>query len=245
MKYLIMTLLFLGCNSNTELLLEPKIIFDFNFSKVAMNNWDRRTEIFNEIQNNKKSYDNLSVEDLNLIETYDETYESIWDVEGGGCSWYCGANYSVKSSNIGNKASDTTNNINLISDFSYKTAWTAKTKDGIGETFEYTFPYNHPRITNILVANGYVQSKVKWKKYSRVKKLKMYLNKEYFGTLLLRDSYALQDFELIKPLGIYDRNNNQNNEPWVLKFEIMEIYPGQNNLNPAITELFFDGIDVH
>lgn len=33
--------------------------------------------------------------------------------------------------------------------------------------------------------------------------------------------------------------------PWRLRFEIMEVYKGEKYDNTVITELYFDGIDVH
>jgi hypothetical protein len=32
---------------------------------------------------------------------------------------------------------------------------------------------------------------------------------------------------------------------WTLKFEILDVYPGDKYSDTVITELFFDGIDVH
>jgi hypothetical protein len=32
---------------------------------------------------------------------------------------------------------------------------------------------------------------------------------------------------------------------WSIKFEILEVYPGEKYQDAAITEIYFDGIDVH
>ena len=103
--------------------------------------------------NEKSELDSLLIE-------YDETVSSIWNVVHDGCSWYCaGGNYlltassSLKSNNSNNYDPNTAN------DLSYKTAWVEGKKDeGIGEYVEYTFANNSPRITSIIISNGYVKS---------------------------------------------------------------------------------------
>ena len=39
--------------------------------------------------------------------------------------------------------------------------------------------------------------------------------------------------------------HNPNAPDWKLRFEILEVYPGSKFEDIAISELYFDGIDVH
>ncbi|MBG8555385.1 NADase-type glycan-binding domain-containing protein [Hymenobacter guriensis] len=176
-----------------------------------------------------------------LLQKYDETVESIWDVIGGGCSWYCGGgNYLVKASS----SIDGTNGIDYSSksadDFSYRTAWVVnKGNAGIGEYIEYYFKNNSPCVTKIIISNGYMKSDELWKNNNRVKKMRVAINGVIKGVLNLQDSKSDQVFEL-GTLG-----HNKNGADLILRFEIVEVYKGNKYNDTAITEIYFDGVDVH
>lgn len=167
---------------------------------------------------------------------------SVYETEGPGCSWYCGGGpYKIiSSSNLKSNGSINYNAEN-IHDFSYKTVW-AEGADGygIGEYVEYHFKAQSPRITEIRFANGYVKTDQAWFDNSRVKSIKMYVNGQPFAILNLNDTRAIQYFTLKEPLG---RNNGEND--WVLKFEIIDVYKGDKYKDVVISELSFDGTDVH
>ena len=172
-----------------------------------------------------------------LLEKYGEVVENAWDIIDGGCSWYCGGgNYKIKASSslgVSYKAK-------FANDLSYKTAWVEGKKDeGIGEYLEYYFKNDSPRITEIIISNGYMKSEETWKNNNRVKKLKLYVNGVPFGILNLKDSRTDQYFE-VGTLG-----HNKNGTDLILKFEILEVYKGNKYNDTAITEIYFDGIDVH
>ena len=135
-----------------------------------------------------------------------------------------------------------------IHDLSYKTAWIEGVPGyGIGEYVTYHIPPQNPRITEIIVVNGYVKSKKAWKENSRVKKLRMYIDDKPFRDLYLKDSREEQHFKF-DPLGYSDRENwedLQSRPWWTIKFEILEVYEGDKYDDTAITEIYFDGIDVH
>ena len=172
-----------------------------------------------------------------LLEKYGEVVENAWDIIDGGCSWYCGGgNYKIKaSSSLGDSYK-----AEFANDLSYKTAWVEGKKDeGIGEYLEYYFKNDSPRITEIIISNGYMKSEETWKNNNRVKKLKLYVNGVPFGILNLKDSRTDQYFE-IGTLG-----HNKNRTDLILKFEILEVYKGSKYNDTAITEIYFDGIDVH
>lgn len=172
-----------------------------------------------------------------LLEKYGEVVENAWDIIDGGCSWYCGGgNYKIKaSSSLGDSYK-----AEFANDLSYKTAWVEGKKDeGIGEYLEYYFKNDSPRITEIIISNGYMKSEETWKNNNRVKKLKLYVNGVPFGILNLKDSRTDQYFE-VGTLG-----HNKNGTDLILKFEILEVYKGSKYNDTAITEIYFDGIDVH
>jgi hypothetical protein len=125
-------------------------------------------------------------------------------------------------------------------DLSFKSAWVEGVEGyGIGEYIEYYFENQSARITNIIIYNGYVKSERLWKTNSRVKKLKLYINDIPYAILNLEDSRSAQKFD-IDTLGQRDDGKDL-----VLRFEIIEAYPGTKYEDVAITEIYFDGIDVH
>ena len=68
----------------------------------------------------------------------------------------------------------------------------------------------------------------------------MYYNDVPYAILQLNDTRNLQCFD-VGVLGPHDEQAPQ----WSLKFEILEVYPGTKYEDTAISELYFDGIDVH
>lgn len=176
-----------------------------------------------------------------LLDKYGEVVESIWDVIDGGCSWYCGGgNYLVKASSSLREQNGISYQASSANDLNYKTAWVeGKADEGIGEYLEYYFKNKSPRITKIIISNGYMKSEAAWKNNNRVKKLRLYANGKTIGILNLEDSRTDQAFE-VGTLG-----HNSDGTDLVLKFEIMEVYRGDKHNDTAITEIYFDGIDVH
>lgn len=176
-----------------------------------------------------------------LLEKYGEVVESIWNVIEGGCSWYCeGGNYSVKASSALQPEKGIVYKAENANDLSYKTAWVeGKDDEGIGEYLEYYFKNSSPRVTNIIISNGYMKSETAWKNNNRVKKLTLFVNGKIYGVLNLQDSRTDQVFD-IGTLG-----RNKNGTDLILKFEILEIYKGDKFNDTAITEIYFDGLDVH
>jgi hypothetical protein len=172
--------------------------------------------------------------------------EDYWEILGVGCSWYCGGGLDstfASSELVGGKYSS-----NNIHDLNYKTAWVEGVAgQGIGEKITYDFPPENPRITKIIIVNGYVKSPKAWTENSRVKKLKMYVDGKPFTLLELADSKQEQSFSF-DPLGVADRKDYDKLRTlprWTITFEILEVYPGSKYQDTAITEIYFDGIDVH
>lgn len=174
-----------------------------------------------------------------LLILYDESVESIWDIIGGGCSWYCGGgNYKVVASSflVEDKLRYPAIRAN---DNSYKTAWIVDKNGGVGEYIEYSFKNQSPRVTEIIITNGFVKNESAWRKNNRVKKIKLYINGLAYAILNLTDSRTDQVFKF-EPLG-----KNKNGSDLILRFEILEVYKGDSFNHSAISEIYFDGIDVH
>ncbi|GGX26184.1 NADase-type glycan-binding domain-containing protein [Aquimarina muelleri] len=222
----------------------------FDFGIEVQNNWKKRDQLLADLESGKKNWDNLTKEEGKLFEKYDETYGSMWDIEGGGCSWYCGAGgYTVKTSSQLSPNGVLNYKSENLTDFSYQTAWVeGKSGDGIGESIEFSFPPVHPRVSTIIIANGYIKSKKHWKDNSRVHKLKMYINNKPYAIIELKDVYAKQLITLKKNLGYSERDDLdilKEKENWNVKLEIISVYKGNKYDDTAITEIYFDGLDVH
>jgi hypothetical protein len=205
-------------------------------------------EIWRKVSN-KADYESLSATDKEIYENCSEEYENYWDILGVGCSWYCGGGQDTLSASSELKTfKGITYSSKNVHDLSYKTAWIEGVPGyGIGEAVTYHFPPQNPRITEIIVVNGYVKSEKAWKENSRVKKLKMYIDNKPLAILNLYDTRKEQHFKF-EPLGYSDREDwdkLKSKSWWTIKFEILEVYGGDKYDDTAITEIYFDGIDVH
>jgi len=198
---------------------------------------------------NEEDIKKLTPEEKQILDSCSEDFETYWDILGSGCSWYCGGGQDTSSASSELKPFKGYKYLAKYShDLSYKTAWVEGVPGyGIGEYLVYHFPPENPRITEIIVVNGYVKSEKLWRENSRVKKLKMYVNDKPFAFLNLVDSRQEQSFKF-EPIGNSDRVNWDKLQLlpwWTLKFEILEVYKGDKYDDTAITEIYFDGIDVH
>ena len=234
MKYLLILALLYGGTAQSQIKnFYPKKVVKPDLSAKREEDINRQNELLQ-----KKTPTASEQKELNiLLEKYGEVVENAWDIIDGGCSWYCGGgNYKIKASSSLNDSYKA----EFANDLSYKTAWVEGKKDeGIGEYLEYYFKNGSPRITEIIISNGYMKSEETWKNNNRVKKLKLYVNGVPFGILNLKDSRTDQYFS-VGTLG-----HNKNGTDLVLKFEILEVYKGSKYNDTAITEIYFDGIDVH
>ena len=166
-------------------------------------------------------------------ELFDELYS-------GYCSWYCGGEVQQITASSCRKADgEVTYEADNAHDFNHESVW-ATAGQGIGESLVYTFAGVCPRITTVRVFNGDVKSEEAWRKSSRAKLIKMYINDKAYAILSLEDSRSLQDFE-VGIVGFHDPKAPD----WTLKFEILDVFPGNKYKQVVIAELFFDGIDVH
>lgn len=157
----------------------------------------------------------------------------------GNCSWYCGGQIDsvTASSALADRYA-----AEKAHDFSIVTAWVEGVEgNGEGEYLRYSFPGTCPRITTVLIHNGYVKNWEVWYDNARVKRLLMYYNDEPYAILNLQDTMGLQSFDV----GVLGYEDKDSAPAWSIKFEILEVYPGKKYEDTAITEIYFDGIDVH
>tara|TARA_R110002096_G_scaffold287304_1_gene480956 strand:+ start:103 stop:831 length:729 start_codon:yes stop_codon:yes gene_type:complete len=229
--------------------LKPRIGKVLDFGSEVQKEWEIRDKALGDMSQGIRSWDKLSPKEKSIIEKYGEVYDDMWDIVGGGCSWYCGGGLDTQTAS--SELTSQGNNTYLAKnahDLSYETAWVEGVAGyGIGEYLEYRIKPENPRITEIIIVNGYVKSDLAWKNNSRVKKLKLYKDEKPYAILELEDTTAEQHFK-IDPIGYSDRKNHellQKKPEFVLKFEIVEVYPGLKYDDTVITEIYFNGIDVH
>ncbi|WP_299242212.1 hypothetical protein [uncultured Aquimarina sp.] len=229
-------------NPNIELL---------EFSKEGEQSYLIEEENFEkayELIENGKKLEELPREFQEAYHNFDEM-STYWGIGTDGCSWYCGASIAMVSASSYLKTQGKTSYVpKNAHDFDYKNAWVEGVDGyGVGEFLEFSFPQENPRITQISIVNGYVKSEKAWRENSRVKKLKMYIDDVPYAILNLKDERATNHFE-VAPIGNADRNNYEELAKlpdWTMKFEILEVYRGEKYEDTVISEIYFDGIDVH
>lgn len=214
--------------------------------------------LIDKLTQGEKELNNLSKEEIRLMKKYDTYYpegfnesEAPWSVLGPGCSWYCGANYDTKVSSF--LAAQGSNDYSEKSsgDDDMRTAWIEGVAGyGIGEYIEFIFEYNAPRATSVTISNGYNKNATAWKNNSRVKTLNIYEDDKLLMIVNLTDTRDLQHFDLPHPIpnrkggdGLSEREDNK--PPVRLKMVITEVFKGDKYDDTAISEILFDGMDVH
>lgn len=206
-------------------------------------------EVLKKMSTESRNYEQATARELKILQNCEETKEFPWEIVGGGCSWYCGGYVDTiyASSHLAPQGKYNYESSNLH-DWDYRTPWVEGAEGyGIGETITYEFLASNPRITEIIIVNGFTLDENSWFENSRVKTLKVYLNNEEFAILELKDTKNDQVFTF-DPIGLrgsedYEVLKTMPN--WSLKFEILEVYEGDLYEDTAITEIYFDGIDVH
>lgn len=227
-------------NPSSTMLIDLSAAGEKEFNK----NYEACDKVWEKMANGLSEED-LTQQDKDILSKCDETMDSYWSILEGGCSWYCGGGpREVTASSYLKSQGKNSYDPDNAHDLSYETAWVEGVPGyGIGEYLLYTFDGASPRVTDIKVVNGYVKSKSAWENNSRVKKLKLYIDNVPFAILNLKDIRGVQSFKF-EPIGkewkIGDKLPDMQ-----LKFEILEVYKGLKYDDVAITEIYFDGIEVH
>ncbi|MDR2475943.1 MAG: hypothetical protein LBD45_08815 [Bacteroidales bacterium] len=215
------------------------------FSDKEFERWDKYYKIMHTLYdsdgNQIKKESDLTEAERQYIEDMrqDDEYETEpWNVLGPGCSWYCGAMYEMHASSTLSSAGGNTYTVDNLWDDDVRTAWVEGVKGyGIGEYIVFDFPEGSPRATDCNIVNGYAKSEKTWKNNSRVKTLNVYENDKLVAIVNLKDKRCVQNFPL--------ENHRQQREAMQLKFVITEVYKGDKYDDTAISELIFEGMDVH
>lgn len=209
------------------------------------------------IWNNNNGSDNISANDKSFLEMFEAKYpyfseEEPWNIQLVGCSWYCGAMYEMSASSELKSSRSNNYSVNNLSDDDIRTAWVEGVKGyGIGEYIAFEFPYTAARANQCIIINGYAKDETTWKNNSRVKSFNVYEDDKLIATINLKDTRAIQEFNLPHPIPHRPDNYNRilsetSNQPAVmLKFVIREVYKGNKYDDTAISEFIFDGLDVH
>ncbi len=177
-----------------------------------------------------------------LYHTVGETRDSPCQVIGMECSWYCGGGPdTVWASSTLDPQGAQRHAAFQAHDLDYCTAWSEGVPGpGIGESLTYRFAPDSPRIHTIIISNGRVTNDTTWKANNRVKRLRVSENSQALLDLDLADTMADQSFSLPRLLG-----QRADGEAMVLTFTIIDVYAGERHDDTVITEIYFDGTDVH
>lgn len=176
-----------------------------------------------------------------LSKYYSELKSTVWQVIDDGADWNdYGGPYAVRSSSSLKPSNGKSYEAYNAQDLRLDTAWVEGVKgDGENEYLEYFFKNESPRVTQAIILNGYVKTPELWAANNRVKELDLYINGEFYARLQLKDVQAEQIFEL--PI----LGRREDGKDLILKFVIKSVYPGTKYNDTAITEIYFQGMDVY
>ncbi len=177
-----------------------------------------------------------------LYYAWGETYMGPCAIIGMECSWYCGGGPdTVWASSTLKPEGERRYDALRAHDLDHCHAWAEGVPGpGIGESLTYLFANDSPRLHTVNISNGLVTSEPAWRANNRVKRLRMDENGATVALLELADSMADQTFKLPRLLG--KRNDG---DPMRITFTILDVYPGELYDDTVISEIWFDGTDVH
>lgn len=244
--------------------INPTLEEEIDLSIKAQDDFKKAHEIYNLLayEGNRKITDDEYKFMTNIEEKYknnffDLTKENLWQIisESNAIGvQYENYVYKITTSSILNNK-ENYNPINLW-DNSIKTAWVEGVQGyGIGEYCEFyinnnkfpeEFDLNYSdksfqTIYAIEIFNGYSKSEKTFKENSRVKKLKVYVNGIPYVILNLKDTNRKQTFSLSNmKISFENLKYEKNIDDLVLKFEIMEVYPGTKYMDTCISEIMLN-----
>lgn len=210
-----------------------------DYKKVDQVIWQKTLDQYAKINSGDIDYEKISEQDKKMIDSLEMGYGPL--TQGVGCSWYCGGGpYKITSSSYLKDEGKITYLPNNIHDFDLFTAWVPDNANGsIGKKINFHFKPFAPRVNEIIIWNGYIKNTDLWKANSRVAKFKMIVNGKPTAILELKDVNNTQSFK-INPIQSTDSTKDL-----ILTLEILEVYKGTKYDDVAISEINFDGLDVH
>lgn len=227
----------LGANKNLRII-KPTNITLIDISDSAQERYRQWTNLFNQVYVNQTLKEEaLSAKQKKLLNEFNEE-KGFWDTVKAGSNWYCVGGPERLKASSSLRLDGLVFNPKNAHDFNLSTAWIEGVVGyGKGESIVYEFRPFSPRVTKILIYNGYCKSIKTWQEYSRVKKFVLYVNGQPYAVLELQDSISVQRFD-VEPLQSKNRGKYLS-----LKFEIQEAYHGKKNEDVAVSEINFDGLD--
>ena len=201
--------------------------------------WQKAIDQYYKINSGKIDYKAISAQDRKMVDSLEMGYGPM--TNGPGCSWYCGGGPDTvtASSYLKNDEKISYSPVN-VHDFHLFTAWVPDTTKGsIGEEVQFHFAPFSPRVNEIIIYNGYIKNTYLWKANARVAKFKLSINGRAIAILALKDVNNTQSFK-IKPVQSRDSTKDL-----ILTLEILEIYKGDIYKDVVVSEINFNGLDVH
>ena len=122
--------------------------------------------------------------------------------------------------------------ITSIFDFEDSTCWLSS-EEFKNEKIKLYFAKGFPPLTTLIFFTGDQSSILNWNRFSRPKKIALYINNKFWTELDFEDCICRQEFKFDP---IVDKNRNV-----VITLVIEDAYKGQDN-RVAISEINFDGI---
>ena len=186
-------------------------------------------------------YDDLDGVELLLLDSpvqpgYDETMEALVT----SSEWVVAGTVVVGRRAYGHQVPRIPSSTLRKLTTSATTAWCEGVKGaGIGERLVYRFAPDSPRLHTIIVVNGSVKDRDAWEACNRVHELLLLENGKAFATPALEDTPDPQSFAT----GLLGRRVD--GAPLELIFEVRSVYQGLHHDDTMITEIHFDGTDVH
>jgi hypothetical protein len=219
--------------------IQPTISYSNEYTKSDQTFWQKALDQLSKINSGDIDYEKLSEKDKIMVDSLEMGYGPM--TQGAGCSWYCGGGpYKITSSQYLKEEGKITYLPDNIHDFDLFTAWVPDNSNGaIGKKINFHFKPFAPRVNEIIIWNGYIKNSDLWKANSRVAKFKMIVNGKPTAILELKDVNNTQSFK-VNPIQSTDSTKDL-----ILTLEILEVYKGTKYDDVAVSEINFDGLDVH
>jgi len=136
----------------------------------------------------------------------------------------CGHGVSIKSSSTLTKQGANSYSASNMIDGADATAWSEGVSgDGVGEWIEFTITDNFRIGFSWQIGNGYNRSKETWQANNRVKKMKVLVDDQVVGYIMLANVSVYQSFD-IAPYWLKD--SPEFKKGTTIKFVIAEVYKG-------------------
>lgn len=219
--------------------IHPTILESNVFKKADQIIWQKALDQYAKVESGEIDYETLCLQDKSIIDSLERGIGPM--TEGIGCSWYCGGGpYKITSTSFLKNQGETTYYPENIHDFNLFTAWIPDNKkSAIGTKINFHFKPFEPRVTDIIIWNGYMKNIDLWNANSRVAKFKLFINGSPKAILELKDLNNTQSFS-IDPVQSIDSIKDL-----ILTLEIIEIFKGSKYEDVVVSEINFDGLDVH